>query len=261
MRWSAEQLRIHGLDESGAPATFADFLARVHPDDRAGRGRRLRAPSSAPATWTPRLPRGPRATGRCAGCTRRRSSSADPDGGPPRLIGTSRDVTEHHLAEAALRERERTLDEVEELAGLGTWEWHLPTDTITWSREQRRIHGLPDDAGTQTFAEFLAARAPRRPRAGGGRVRRGCIATRIPFSFPYRVVRPDGSVREMHALGKLLPDPAGTGERMVGISQDVTERNAADRALRATRGPLSRPLRAVSPQRQGVRAATAAWCA
>jgi PAS domain S-box-containing protein len=34
----------------------------------------------------------------------------DPDGGPARLVGTARDVTEHHLAVAGLFERERILD-------------------------------------------------------------------------------------------------------------------------------------------------------
>ncbi|HEX6369392.1 MAG TPA: PAS domain S-box protein [Longimicrobium sp.] len=230
VRWSGEQMRIHGLAEGSAPATFAQFLERVHPDDR-------RAIKDAVATVVRtgdsnaiayRVVRG---DGQFRWLYAQAQRIPDPAGGPPRLIGTARDVTEHQLAETALRERERTLDEVEELAGLGTWEWHLPSDTITWSREQRRIHGLPDDAPSQTFAQFLARVHPD-DRA---RVVEECdrlIATRIPFSFPYRVIRPDGSMREMNALGKLLPDPAGTGERMVGISQDVTERNAADRALR-----------------------------
>ncbi|HYR09850.1 MAG TPA: PAS domain S-box protein, partial [Longimicrobium sp.] len=230
VRWSAEQLRIHGLTEDDAPRTFAEFLEFVHPDDR-------QSVKDACATVVQtgdsnaiayRVVRG---DGQFRWLYAQAQRIPDPEGGPPRLIGTARDVTEHHLAEAALRERERTLDEVEELAGLGTWEWHLPTDVITWSREQRRIHGLPEDAPSQSFAEFLD-RVHMEDRV---RVVEECdrlLATRIPFSFPYRVIRPDGSMREMNALGKLLPDPAGTGDRMVGISQDVTERNAADRALR-----------------------------
>ncbi|WP_420128665.1 PAS domain S-box protein [Longimicrobium sp.] len=230
VHWSAEQLRIHGLSRETAPRTFAEFLQRVHPDDRESvkeaSASVVRTGDASAIAY--RVVRG---DGQFRWLYAQAQVLSHPDGGLPRLIGTARDVTEHQLAEAALRERERTLDEVEELAGLGTWEWHLPSDTITWSREQRRIHGLGEDAPSQTFAEFLDRVHPDdRPRVIDECER--LLATKDPFSFPYRVIRPDGSVREMNALGKLLPDPAGTGERMVGISRDVTERNAADRALR-----------------------------
>ncbi|HEX6909230.1 MAG TPA: PAS domain S-box protein, partial [Longimicrobium sp.] len=231
VRWSGEQLRIHGLDESSAPATFADFLAHVHPDDRpavAGTVATAAATGDAAATSY----RVVRPDGQVRWVYAQARLLPGADGGPPRLVGTARDVTEHHLAVAALLERERTLDEVEALAGLGTWEWHLPTDTITWSREQRRIHGLPDVA-TQRFEQFLEHVHPE-DRARVVDESERLIATGEPFDFPYRVVRPDGGTREMQAMGKLLPDPAGTGVRMVGISRDVTERNAADRALRAS---------------------------
>jgi PAS domain S-box-containing protein len=229
VRWSAEHLRIHGLDPEHAPATFAEFLARVHPDDRGAVAEACAAAAqSGDASATSY--RVVRADGELRWLYAH-AQRVQGGGGPPRLIGTARDVTEHHLAAAALNERERTLDEVEALAGLGTWEWHLPSDTITWSREQRRIHGLGEGTARQSFQEFLDHVHPE----DRGRVVEECerlIATGEPFSFPYRVVRPDGSFREMNAVGKLLPDPARPGARMVGISRDVTRRNAAERALR-----------------------------
>jgi PAS domain S-box-containing protein len=136
-------------------------------------------------------------------------------------------------AEEALRERDSTLDEVEGLAQLGTWEWNTETDLIRWSPEQRRIHGMEEGTGTQTFAQFLE-RVHADDRA---RIVSECerlIATGESFVIPYRVVRPDGSMREMIALGKMLPDADGKLVRMVGTAQDVTERNRADRALRAS---------------------------
>ncbi|MBD0321557.1 MAG: PAS domain S-box protein, partial [Gemmatimonadetes bacterium] len=229
--WSPEVLRIHG-GEAGAPPTFAEFLEWVHPDDRAkivaGTARLVETGEASELVY--------RALHREGGVRwvhARARIMRDAEGRPERMIGTSQDITERYLAEHALRERDRTLDEVEELARLGTWEWNLTTDTIRWSAEQLRIHGMRGDVATQTFAQFLE-RVHADDRA---RVVEECerlIATGESFAFPYRVVRPDGTLREMMAMGKLLPDATGKEVRMVGTSQDVTERNRADRALRAS---------------------------
>ena len=229
--WSDEVLRIHGAQPGAAPPSFAQFLEWVHPDDRekvvAGTARLAESGEPAELVYRALHPHGVRWVHARARLMR------DAAGNPERLLGTSQDITERHLAEHALRERDRMLDEVETLAELGTWEWNLSTDEIRWSAEQLRIHGMSGETGTQTFAEFMARVHPD----DQGRVMQECerlIATGESFTIPYRVVRPDGTLREMQAMGKLLPDATGQQVRMVGTAQDVTERNRADRALRAS---------------------------
>ncbi len=134
-------------------------------------------------------------------------------------------------AENVLRYRERRIDDIEALTNLGSWEWDLG-ETITWSKEQLRIHGIDPSLRVRTFSEFLDSVHPD----DRTRVLEECerLVGGTPFSFPYRIVRSDGTIREMHAMGKLVPDPSGPGVRAVGTSQDVTDRNAAERALRAS---------------------------
>jgi len=48
----------------------------------------------------------------------------------------------------------------------------------------------------------------------------------------YRVVQPDASIRWMHSKAIVLVDDAGEPVRMVGVSQDVTEREQAEAKLR-----------------------------
>ncbi|HEX6068970.1 MAG TPA: PAS domain S-box protein, partial [Longimicrobiaceae bacterium] len=140
---------------------------------------------------------------------------------------------ERRGAQERLREREMKLDEVEQLTRLGSWEWDVANDVITWSPEQLRLHGADPSLRSQTFAEFLDRVHPADRRCVVDECA-ATLATGVPFSFPYRIVREDGTEREMQALGKLLPGTGGATARLVGVSRDVTELMQAERALRAS---------------------------
>jgi PAS domain S-box-containing protein len=137
------------------------------------------------------------------------------------------------LGETALRDREMRLAEVQSLARIGSWEWNTITNAITWSDEQLRIHGLERHEQPRDFVGFLERVHPddREP------VLRACeqlLQTGAPFSFVYRMVRPDGAVRWLSGQGQMLTDEAGDRTRMVGTAQDITERKQMEDALRAS---------------------------
>lgn len=56
--------------------------------------------------------------------------------------------------------------------------------------------------------------------------------TREPCEIEYRIVRPDGAIREVHEIGETIYDDAGNPMRISGAIQDITERKRADEALR-----------------------------
>ena len=60
-----------------------------------------------------------------------------------------------------------------------------------------------------------------------------CIDTCGEFDSEYRVVRPDGETRWVHARGRALPGPDGTAVRLLGAAYDTTgEREGATRVTR-----------------------------
>ena len=136
-------------------------------------------------------------------------------------------------ARRALREREAQVARLERLAGMGSWEMDTETGRIVWSPEQLRIHGLPPDQPERTEADFLALVHPD-DRARIVDVMARLVGQGEPFHVAYRIVRPDGAVRHLEAPGQMVPGPDGRLTRMIGCSCDVTERMAADAALRAS---------------------------
>ena len=65
------------------------------------------------------------------------------DDGEGTVLEINSDITERRAAEEALRLSESTLKESQRLAELGSWEWDVATDRVTWSDELFRIAARP----------------------------------------------------------------------------------------------------------------------
>ena len=134
--------------------------------------------------------------------------------------------------EAELRERDRHMDEVQSIAGLGTWEWDVATSRVTWSDEQFRLHGRTPQPHVD-FEWYVAHVHPDdRPHIEA--LTAHALATGEALEFPYRIVRADGAVRWLYGRSRVELAPDGTPRRMIGASQDVTEARRAEDALRAS---------------------------
>jgi PAS domain S-box-containing protein len=162
------------------------------------------------------------------------------------------------LLGAVLSERQKTgedleraaagLAEAQALAHVGSWEWDIPANRVTWSDELFRLYGLEPRSVEVTFEAYLERVHPE-DRDRAAEIVRGAYTTREPFEFDHRLVRPDGSVRWSHSRGQVIADESGEPVRMLGTAQDVTERKRLDELrdniLAAVSHELRTPLTAI----------------
>src|SRR4051812_16511443 len=57
--------------------------------------------------------------------------------------------------EDELRRSEARLREAQQLARLGSWEWDIPANVVTWSDELFRIYGLAPQSFSPSYEDFL----------------------------------------------------------------------------------------------------------
>ncbi len=62
--------------------------------------------------------------------------------------------------EDVLRKKERQLADSQRVARLGSWEWDIVTNKVTWSDELYRIFGLKPQESEATYDAFLNAVHP-----------------------------------------------------------------------------------------------------
>jgi diguanylate cyclase (GGDEF)-like protein/PAS domain S-box-containing protein len=143
------------------------------------------------------------------------------------VVGNLRDVTER----VALLERveldRRRLAAAQAAARLGSFELDLDTGDLTRSDELCRILGVPIGSAANASALDIVHPDDRhkviamlqQAAAGQGR-----------GELDYRIVRPTGEVRWVRTHGVRLP---GTNANLIaGTMLDITDRHAADEALR-----------------------------
>jgi PAS domain S-box-containing protein len=117
-----------------------------------------------------------------------------------------------------------------EAGRLGAWDWDIPGGKVTWSAMLERIHGLGPGDFSGTFAAFQHDIHPEdRERVLSSIAR--VVDERSDHHLVYRIVRPDGEMRWLEAHGRLVTDPAGAPQRLVGVCVDVTDRRNSEQQL------------------------------
>jgi PAS domain S-box-containing protein len=126
-------------------------------------------------------------------------------------------------AEEDLRKSERAMNEGQRLAHLGTWEWDLRTNALSWSDEKFRIYGFEPRSFVPTLdhvrSSVLAEDLPRFLE-----VLEAVARTGESQEVSYRVKRSSGEIRHVHTLAAAELDAENVPCRLVGTMQDMTEK-------------------------------------
>jgi PAS domain S-box-containing protein len=161
----------------------------------------------------------------------------DGDGRIRGFVGLVTDVSERQRAEEVLRHTERMLEESQTAAHVGSWERVLAAGSLNgdgplwWSKENYRIFGHDPATVVVDYPTFLASVHPD-DRTTMQSVAAAGIEKGERFENQYRIVRPDGTERVIQAWINVERDADGRAVRLLGTSQDITERSRVEQHMR-----------------------------
>lgn len=156
----------------------------------------------------------------------------------PAVLEIGSDITRLKEAEEALRRNEEQLRVATMAAEIGVWSWKSGTDGVSVSSNWRRLYGVETEAKV-TFRTWHDAIHPEdRDRAVA---ELNAVKPENPeFSFEYRVLNPDGTIRWIVDRGRAQFDSSGKATEMAGINLDISKRKRAEEALLRTTQELAR---------------------
>lgn len=153
-----------------------------------------------------------------------------------------RAVAQHRSELEASGER---LARAQEVGQIGSWELDVATSTLTWSAEKYRLYGLSPDTGAVT-REFFVEHIFPEDRAKALAWVETALASGGRAEVDYRIVRADGEVRTMHTRAELVLDDRRQVIRLLGTSQDITDRRRTEDKLEENRQFLAALLENVA---------------
>lgn len=231
IRWDARVRELWGVGPD-EPVTFDLFLAGLHPDDR--------GPTQA-AVDRALDPAGDRhyhaeyrVVSRRDGVERWVVATGNTtfiDGKAVRLVGTVHDVTAQKRAEAALRASEERFRLAADAVNGIIYDYDPQSGRVERTRGLSEVLGYrPDDV--PPTAEWWWDQIHPDDRSALGRL----AATAVPdrTAAGYRVRHQDGRWLHVEERAVTLRDAAGEPVRVVGCTVDVTDRERAEAALRAS---------------------------
>jgi len=218
------------------------WLNALHPDDRAMEEWRTRLATGKPFEKEVRLRR---ADGEYCWFLIRTAPLRDEQRNIVKWYGVSIDIDDLKRAEEGLRSSEREqrhiagqldrerarLVEAQGVAKVGSWEAELQSSNVIWSEETHRIFETDSSRFQPTRPKFHEFIHPE-DRVKVDAAFTASLDRRSPSTVEYRIVMPDGRVKNIEERWQAFLDEEGKPVRVAGTCREITDRVRAEEELR-----------------------------
>jgi PAS domain S-box-containing protein len=144
-----------------------------------------------------------------------------------------RDSAARDVAEANLALLTQRLSLAAAIAKVGVWDWDVASNISAWDATMFDIYGFPPVAALE-YEKWAAAVHPEDLPPVEAMLQK-TIAEKGQGAAEFRMIRADGSVRNISVADRVILDEHSNVIRVIGVNMDVTERRNAEKALEQNR--------------------------
>ncbi|WP_162055155.1 PAS domain S-box protein [Pontibacter pamirensis] len=143
---------------------------------------------------------------------------------------TIRDISEQKISIETIRRNELQLARAQQLAKLGSWEYHVRQGMLTWSEGTFAVYRKTKDSFVPSLHNMLALIHPEdRDKVKANYLR--AIETKSKLNFEHRILLPGGKEANVMEVAEVTCDEAGEVIKLSGTVQDITERKKAEQQV------------------------------
>ncbi len=221
VEWSDELYRIFQMDKESGIVNFEMYAGMLHPDDREMVIQTIHQSleDHKPYSFYHRIQL---KDGSVKVLQAYGEVKVDKEGKVCELVGTAQDVTERQNLISRLQESQNLYQQAQSLAKIGNWTWFPETGKVDWSHSLYDIYELPysEEISYESVAGFMHP-DDREPVL---EYLQECLRTGETYDRHHRIVLRSGKVKTIHRRAEIIKDAVGKPVKVVGTTQDITER-------------------------------------
>ena len=143
---------------------------------------------------------------------------------------TFRNRIDHKRTLKLMNENQLMLNQAQQIANIGSWNWELATDTLIWSDQAYRIYGY-QPGEIEINNDTLMSRIPPEERELVGNAINESVIFNKEYHIVHSIIRVDGSTAVVEEHGKVVRDENDKAVRMIGTVHDITQLKQTEQQL------------------------------
>jgi two-component system, cell cycle sensor histidine kinase and response regulator CckA len=143
----------------------------------------------------------------------------------------SREIEERRQAEDSLRTSENRLHLATIAGNIGIWDWDITKNELIWDDSMYTLYGINRKDFGGAYEAWSRTLHPDDRQYVDEEIQSALRGER-EYGAEFRIIRPDGIIRNIKADSQTIRDPDGRPLRMIGTNIDLTLRKQAEEKLR-----------------------------
>jgi PAS domain S-box-containing protein len=149
------------------------------------------------------------------------------------IYAIARDITETRKTRGKLLSSERSLNEAQKIAKIGSWDFNLITQELNWSDELYKIFEIENKPNNPNlYGEYLSRFTPEDAEKLNVNVG-NTIANNVPYEMEHEIVLGNQKTKWVFCTGVPIVDDNMNVIALKGVVQDITQKKQIDETIRA----------------------------